>query len=639
MTSGCAGMSGFVVGSTWSPDHRFRRGCLSVTENNLASLKEIAEVLNQSVDLSQALGDSLRIISGILDLRTAWIFLKKPGNDNFYLAAHEGVPSAMAPDKPFWCDGCQCNTMARKGLLTDAVNMVRCSRIEKHAGDPIGFAYHASVPLETPRERIGIFNVVSREGQFFSQSQLEMLTAVGNQMGVAIERAMILEQVRCRRVTEQRALLDLSNAMLRSPDVPTAVREVAHISRRVFNAELAILGLHDGALDGHACYEDLAVDGQELPVDNKDLCDLLHGPAGSALTRTARPIHLLLDDRGHPEHIAVFPMEEPVSEALTADIQSDERLLQFLIQQNCRSVYMAPIREPTKETVIGQLFVMHHNRPKLAELEHLAALLANQAALAIEQARLNGIRLAKQALESELSIARDIQRHFLPKESPEMEGWELATRYESARQVGGDFYDFIPFEDGDWGFVIADVAGKGVPASLVMVLARSLVRAVAYEHGKPLPTISRVNDHLLEQVTPDRFLSLFYTVLTPGTGELRYVRAGHNPPFHYHYATGEVTKLSPKGMVIGVSDLLVLEEGRVTMEPGDCLLLYTDGVTEAMDVLGMDYGEGRLISTLKKNGSQNAELIADAVKADVADFVAGAPPSDDLTLVVLKRGC
>jgi len=610
---------------------------MQVSHRNLSSLREIAEVLNRSLDLREALHDSLEIIVGLLDLRLAWIFLENEEGTGYRLAAHHGLPEAMAEDGCFWKGGCQCNTLAAHDKLADAVNMVRCSRIERIGADLAGFTDHASVPLETPRQKIGIFNVVSRDGHRFHEEELALLTAVGNQMGVAIERATIFDRVRCQRVREQRALIELSSAMLENLDAGEALQRVTAVSRHVFDADLCIIGLENTAIDGHACFRDMAAEGLELDLAPDAVCDLLHGPFGMMLADAPGPVRVVLDDLGIPTEVETFPVEARPLAFIDEAVARDETLWRYVAGLGCRSVFTAAIKNPSCQGVIGQLFVLHRRKPDVANLEHLTALLANQAALAIQKARLESDRLQRQALESELGVARDIQRKFLPEKVPTLPGWQISATYRAASQVGGDFYDFIPLSEGRWGFAIGDVSGKGVPAALVMVLARTMMNAIARETSSPKETLFEVNDMILRYGSLDRFLSVFYAVLDPRTGHLRYGRAGHNPPFHLQREGGELTQLNAPGIVVGVTDTPHLEEGELIMAPGDRLVLYTDGVTEAMDAEHRDYGEARLAAVLQAHGARSARDIDAAIRADIARFLDGAPQSDDLTMVVLAR--
>ena len=200
--------------------------------SNLAALKTIAETLNQALDLNQALHDSLEIILKILGLNDGWVFLTNRDNTTFTLAANHGLPPALTHPGRVWKGGCRCNRLACEDKLTEAVNIVYCSRIEHSKGDRQNLVDHASIPLETPRAQIGILNVATAAGRLFSDEELQLLTTVGNLMGVAVERARIFEQTRDQRIQEQAALLTLSNALLNTQNLETVLGQVF---RRAFD--------------------------------------------------------------------------------------------------------------------------------------------------------------------------------------------------------------------------------------------------------------------------------------------------------------------------------------------------------------------------------------------------------------------
>ncbi len=266
--------------------------------------------------------------------------------------------------------------------------------------------------------------------------------------------------------------------------------------------------------------------------------------------------------------------------------------------------------------------------------------IAQQAAMAIETARLQAEATERQRLERELEVARGIQESFLPQQLPSFPGWGLAACYRAARQVGGDFYDLFPLKATTqvkkWGIVIADVADKGVPAALFMALSRTLIRAAALSRDDPAETLSRVNELLLSDSRSDLFVTAWYAVWNPETGELAYASAGHNPPLLFR-ADGFVEELPAKGIVLGVIDTIKLEGKRIQVAPGDVLVAYTDGVTEALRSDGAEFGVVGLQSTAASVRHRNASEIMDRIVHAVDSFTAGEPPFDDMTLIVLKR--
>lgn len=236
----------------------------------------------------------------------------------------------------------------------------------------------------------------------------------------------------------------------------------------------------------------------------------------------------------------------------------------------------------------------------------------------------------------ELEIARDIQRSFLPRTWPQIAGVELAAVNLPARHVGGDFYDFIPLADGRLGMVVADVSDKGVPAALFMALSRSLIRAYSIDGDDVLTALQQANAFIAAENESVMFVTLFYAVLDPRTMKLSYINAGHNPPILLGRDVHRTLMLEAKGIALGVIDEISLEEHEVQLEPGDTLVLYTDGVTEAMDVDREQFGEGRLRAVMEAHQDISAEALMEEINRAVVAFTRGEPQSDDITLMVAK---
>ncbi|MGE5220848.1 MAG: PP2C family protein-serine/threonine phosphatase [Omnitrophica WOR_2 bacterium] len=327
---------------------------------------------------------------------------------------------------------------------------------------------------------------------------------------------------------------------------------------------------------------------------------------------------------------------------LTSDAQADERfnIRQSVMFLGLRSILCVPLN--VKDRIIGVIYVDNRWQSGLftqADLELLSAI-ASSAGIALENARLYEVAIEKGRMERELQMARKVQYSLLPHETPDIPGWNFAGRWKPAREVGGDYYDFIRMKAPYLGLVIADVTDKGMPAALFMASTRSIIRATMTEKTSPLEGITHANQLLCAEANDNLFVTLFYAQLNVQTGELVYVNAGHNPPIFFSFQTVTGNHLSPlmyTGMQLGVELGTEYHQKTIHIDPGDFLVLYTDGVTESMDVNNQEYGMERLQGVILDNKEKTPEGILSAILQDIESFTGGMPPSDDITLVVGKR--
>ena len=268
----------------------------------------------------------------------------------------------------------------------------------------------------------------------------------------------------------------------------------------------------------------------------------------------------------------------------------------------------------------------------------LVASVAGQAADAIERSSLQGQLVERGALDQELVIGRRIQISLMPRRFPAIDGWEVASAYEPAREVGGDFYDVFRLRDrGECiGLVVADVTGKGIPAAILMADTRGLIHAAADHSDDPAETLRRVNRILVDERASGLFVTVAHAVLDPATGRLVLARAGHDP-VHILRADGRLEILLPPGRLIGMVADLEATSVELVLELGDAFVAHSDGITEARSEDGSFYGEERFRALLGGLVGVPAGGIVDAVVADVTAFRGRAEPSDDLTLLVVRR--
>jgi PAS domain S-box-containing protein len=254
-----------------------------------------------------------------------------------------------------------------------------------------------------------------------------------------------------------------------------------------------------------------------------------------------------------------------------------------------------------------------------------------------ERVRIEAELVEKERMSQELDIARKIQFSMLPKACPILDGWQFAAFYQPARQIGGDFYDFIRLSHGHIGIVIADVVDKGVPAALTMSLSRAIVRSIASSGASPSAILVQSNQILLNDQIANAFVTTFFASLDPHSGQMDLANAGHNRPLWYSSAAREMVEIKSQGMALGLYPNVVIEQKTVEILPGDALLLYTDGLTEAINAQDEFYGEARLAAVFDAHRHEAAQEILDAIHASWLEFTASAEQADDVSIVVVKR--
>ena len=273
------------------------------------------------------------------------------------------------------------------------------------------------------------------------------------------------------------------------------------------------------------------------------------------------------------------------------------------------------------------------------KLPALIAGIGHQLSLRLENTRLIEEAAHQQSLERELAMAKSIQTSFIPKELPIVDGWEIGANWQSAREVGGDFFDIIPLPDGEngprWGIVIADVADKGIPAALYMALSKTLIHTIATEQIDPARTFEKVNKLLISETSADLFVSAFYTIWEPELGRLVYSNAGHNPPLLFTPESAG-SLIRDHGIVLGVEADAKYSSSVIEIKPGQLLVLYTDGVTEADGGERGIFGLSRLRNLVLGLEDWDANNVVDAIVKRVIQFRGQPDLSDDLTVLTIR---
>jgi len=337
---------------------------------------------------------------------------------------------------------------------------------------------------------------------------------------------------------------------------------------------------------------------------------------------------------------------ETWSQALSSTLPSlrETRANEHEILRSVKSRLLVQIRQ--KDELIGILSL----GPRRADFQYCAAdrellmSLAAQLALVIDNARLTERMVLQERLRRELALAAEVQQRLLPSRPPSCVAMEVAGFCEPARGVGGDYYDFINFDNRQLGLAIADVAGKGMPAALLMSTVQATLRSLTARNGSPVPVtpelsqiVGKLNRLLFDSTNGEHYVTFFYAMFDQATQLLTYVNAGHNPPLYLRAGSDDgFRQLTAGGLVAGAFEHAAYEQETVQMRSNDLLFLYTDGLTEALNLTGEEFGTNRMMETLKSISSLPVIQIRDEFVKRVKEWCFGMPLYDDLTFVVMK---
>jgi phosphoserine phosphatase RsbU/P len=322
---------------------------------------------------------------------------------------------------------------------------------------------------------------------------------------------------------------------------------------------------------------------------------------------------------------------------LTSDAQADPRFAGgTVVLQGVRSVLAVPLGVSDK--VFGIIYADSPIADGRFTEDHLKVLttLASVAAIRVENATLVEERMERERLEHELQVASEIQQRFQPASAPQVPGYELQGISFPCYEIGGDYYDFIERNDGQLLIALGDVSGKGTAAALLMSSLHAAIHAQSSSHSTITETISAVNRYLADNIPANRFVTLFYAELDPKTGALSFLNAGHNPPMIVH-AGGTMEQLAAGGLPLGIMPNAEFREGRTMLHPGDVLVIYSDGVSEAINPNNEEFGPTRLYEVVARNLDASAAGIRDRIESALTKFCQGTPAADDITLVICKR--
>ena len=323
---------------------------------------------------------------------------------------------------------------------------------------------------------------------------------------------------------------------------------------------------------------------------------------------------------------------------LTSDAQHDPKFAsQTMILMGIRSVLAVPL-SVDERNIFGIIYADSPTHEATFSEEHLDILttLASVASIRVENATLLDERIQRERMERELELATEIQQRFQPSAPPKLDGYEFQGISFSCYEIGGDYYDFIERDSGKMIVALGDVSGKGTAAALLMSSLHAAIHAQVSANRSLAEMIASVNRYLADNTPANRFVTLFIAELDPATGIFQYINAGHNPPL-IGRVNGGIEQLSSGGFPLGILPSAEFEVGQTHLNPGEAVIVYSDGVSEANNILEEEFGVDRLTDVVRRNLSSSAAGIRDKVESALSAFTQTAPANDDITLVIVKR--
>ena len=597
-----------AVDSTWSYWAKQEEAWIT------AVLLQMAEATNQAENLEEVVAAVTRIITMLVGAVTCSVWLREQEGDWFELADAVGLDEALSVARLSpGTSTALAQLLVRPTpipLKRDAPGVLPESLWRALAGDEVML-----LPLLTQNRLIGCL-LVSLDSESVPVRLHDK--RVGMLNGIAQQVAASIESVRQAGYRDEEAwiswaLLEVSQAISNAQTIDNMLEHVVRLTPLLAgvdrcaallldkeSGDLVVSRLHFGRGESSERFV-----GIRLPPGAVPLLDL---------ARATRTLQYIAD--AHNSDLVPARWHDLVGS---------------------KSLVAAPLA--VQDEVLGMLLVdaVESDHDISQRRRDIVAGIARQASLSLENFQLQVQEQQRIRLLQELEVAHRIQTSLLPDQVPEVPGYELAHDWEAAREVGGDFYDFIPLPDGKLGIVMADVADKGVPAALFMARTSTLLRLSAQDYVSPDQALVHANRWLNASNREDMFVTVWYGMLDPATHEIQYANAGHGLALHVSAADGAVQTLRTRGIALGIVDDPIIEIGTVTLALGDLVVLYTDGVVDILDEAGEEFGHERLHALLVAHRHETAQEVADLLVKAVWAHAGHTAALDDVTLVVVRR--
>jgi phosphoserine phosphatase RsbU/P len=584
------------------------------------SLREVAGLISADMGIDEVLDRVLHELQLNLpcDIAAAWLM----DGDDFYLAHIHG--SDMVETEEARRDWPEVNQQLHEILISEQPVIRKPADPFEPTGIAHGFSadYSSiSIAMRVRDRQLGILTLSHHTTGRYGHEAQAVISTFANYAAVALENARLYDATQ-EQAYASAALLQVAQTVANSNNLSDTISSIIRVTPILVGIKACAIYIwekdHFQTWAGYGFPDDVEelICQREFRIGDFPLLDLTF--------------------EQQQMKVGVLAMELP-EDWLDPELAKDEKELNYAIQTSDNLLIGIPLI--IRNDIYGILLIHESAEDRRFRQKRLEILtgIAQQVAMSIQNDHLQREMVARERLEHEIQLARQIQQAFLPEKLPDLIDWELAAKWKPAREVGGDFYDVFELPGRKIGLLIADVSDKGIPAALFMALTRTVIRASVHDSDSPASVMKRVNEIIFRDNRESMFVTAIYGVLSLDSGAFVYTNAGHNPPIWISDLSNEPKYLNRTGPALGVIEDADILERAIKLKKGDSLLLYTDGLTEAFSPEGLNFGLENVVKAINSiNFSSNQELL-NYLESTLDAFTGVTPLADDLTLLAIHR--
>ena len=603
------------------------------TASSIISKLSLEQVLQEMLD------GAIQILNSE---RGSLMLINENNSEELLMKVAKGIPKDIIPTIKIKVGEGISGSVAKTGnpiLIKDIENH---DKFKKKSSSTYTTTSLLSVPLKFRDKIIGVFNINNKkDGLVYNEGDLKLLMGLANQATVAINNAKQFENLIKKQdeldaqidaysnlYEEQFALYEIIRVFRHSYDVPTEPRDkMVVMAMDTVTAKVGLLIMADEDKYKVAFAKGLkSEDFRPTTLEGED----------HLIAKVIEKKYSLIINNFN-EDISISPEEFQLKEVFCDDFLNE---LKFLIDDGLNNCVILPLYDYENNSKLGALIIANRGSGEdfTEHYRNLLDTICNQISAQVTQTQLLSQYIQKKSMEKELDVAKTIQEKLLPKVLPNIPNVDIHAYNKPAKHVSGDYYDFLEHSKDykNIGLVIADVAGKGIPAALIMSMTRAILRTHVTEDSTPARILNRSNKFLNEDIESNRYVTMFYSIINTENYKLKFAKAGHNPPIWYKAKDKSLEYLEIEGFPLGMFDFSFYEDDEIQMEEGDKLIFYTDGITESMNDKNEEYTLERLGKFVQDFSEFDSKSLVERLMMDVDKFSQGCLQHDDLTIIVLS---